>query len=150
MTSERKEEVTYTLQSFISHSLEDLCIFQQVKAWARLQNTRKHLQEHWNLSFSGTQGCHRYTPHTTICYCKRARWPPLSALLRVQNATPCLLHTQIRARGPHRPRNVAESAWTPYGSFCLCLRSTNSQAQAVHVSRLAGGTQMGSVWCKIG
>lgn len=104
------------------------------KAWAHLQNIQKHL---YNSSFSSTQCL--CLLHATICYSRRARWPSLLALLRVQNATPCLLHTQIRARGPHRARNVAESAWTPYGSFCLCLRSTNSQAQAAHVSRLLEG-----------
>lgn len=53
-----------------------------------------------------------------LCYSSTVRWPLLLAL----NATPYKLHSQIRAREPHRSRNVAESARTRSVSFCLRLR----------------------------
>lgn len=113
--------------------------------------SRMHGNIYKNTTLSSTQSFHPLNIRSTICYSRRARWPPLSARLRAQNATPVLLHTQIRARDPHRARNVAESAWTPYRSHCLCLRRTNSPAQAAHVSRLLEGTtKMGSVWSGIG
>lgn len=84
---------------------------------------------------------------STICYSWRASWPPLSARLRAQNATP---HPN-KGKGPSPAGNVAESAWTPYGSLCLCLIITDGQAQAAHVSwLLEGKTKMGSVWSRIG
>jgi len=99
MTSERIEEVTYTLQSFCRIS----ALFNMSKP-GHVSRIHKNIYKNSETCLSVV-----LKVATTIFYSRRARWPPLSALLRVQKATPCLLHTQIRARGPHQPRNVAES-----------------------------------------
>lgn len=65
LTSERKEEVTYTLQYFISHSLEDLCTFQHTKTSkpGHVSRTHKNIYKNTTTHPSVVLNiCAHYTP----------------------------------------------------------------------------------------